>query len=356
MPGQCAVLFRKPVVFRGLLAVAMLGCAICTTSAQADAQPPKPPPYELSDTDRKLAVRLGREAVALYNEQRFEDAFDRFADAETLVHSPVFVLYMARIERHRGRWRLALAHFDTVLSEDVSGDAPEAWRRAHQEARLERERLSKAVPTLVIRVRQAPPEEVSVWIDGAMVHDWQVPAPIDPGAHQVVAQWKRRVARSRVTVTAGQKSVPVQLAFESTSLRGVRAVIGTELPKPSRASPPAAQLADAPPGAQRIAGYSLLGLGGLATLATAGVGIGALITVSNLADDCLDEICPTAVEGDVILLDDLNRAALGLGVASALMLVTGWIVTASAKAETTGKDVTLTWGIQGLGVGGTITW
>ena len=57
---------------------------------------------EPTDAERARALELGKSAIEVYNEGRWVDAYDRFAKADKLVHSPVFVLYMARCRRQLG--------------------------------------------------------------------------------------------------------------------------------------------------------------------------------------------------------------------------------------------------------------
>jgi hypothetical protein len=318
-----------------LMLMSLLGAALSTSTGRVRAADPPPAPTG-QESNRELALRLAREGVAFYNEQRLEDAFDRFANAEGLVHSPVFVLYMARIERKRGKWLTALRRFDAVVSESLPKGSPAAWQQAKAEAGLERQRLAEAMPTLEIQVGEAPAEEVSIWIDGLLLNGWREGAvSVNPGKHQVVGQLGDVTARARVEVDEGQKAVPVQLRFPAVTPAGP-AVVGRLNEPAGETTTPAVgpgETADAGPGAQRIAGYVLLATGGAGVLATLGVGIGAFIKNSELSDQCLDDRCPRALEEDVNQLDELTRAVAGLSIASAAMLITGWIVTGTAPTS-----------------------
>ena len=63
------------------------GVAPLEASAQPDAG------------DGKRAVELGKEAKAAYEQGRWSEALEKFKQADAIVHSPVFTLYVARTER-----------------------------------------------------------------------------------------------------------------------------------------------------------------------------------------------------------------------------------------------------------------
>ncbi len=306
----------------------LVGVLALAQTAAADEPEATAPAATPSDEQRELALRLGREGVALYNEQRFEDALDRFTNAEAIVHSPVFVVYMARIARKRGQWRKARALFDTVLAESFPIGTPEPWLRVRDEAALERERLVAVLPTVRVDVADAEPSEVSLWIDGEMITGWTGgPIEVDPGKHQIAAQHLDRAARRRFAVKAGDKDVRVRLAFEAPATDPSVHSVGPRANPPPPDPPVGGVLSD-----QAVAGYTFLGLGGAAALAALGVGVGIAVHYGGMSDACYEGRCPTALTPEVDTLDDLNRACLGLGIASATLLITSWIVLATAPA------------------------
>ena len=273
---------------------------------------------------RERALQLGNEGLELYNEENYDVALERFSDAESLVHSPVFVLYMARIEHRRGHWVRAIAHYNRVLGEPLSADAPDTWRRAREEATVEHQRLVEDVPTLRI-VIQAPPETVSVWIDGKSVQRWQEPIRVDPGKHQVAAQYLQRSETKRVEVQSGD-DVEVKLEFDAAP---------APVPQPPRqtarmVSPPDEETRDPGPSDQKIAGYALLAIGGAAALSFGGVSIALAVQDRAIASQCLERVCPDELEDDIFKHDQLAKASIGLAIGFAVTLVTGGIVTGTA--------------------------
>ena len=312
--------------------------------------------FAQTDAERELAVQLGREGVALYNDQRFEDAFDRFANAEELVHSPVFLIYMARCDHKRGNWVAALDRYDALVIEKFRDDAPKEWMRAREEAELERARLAQQIPTVSIAVGDVPHDRVSVWIDGVFNRSWHAgEVTVDPGPHQIIGQHGAQTARKRINAAPGQKAIPVALGLvaqhdvSSVLARpapSMGALFQSPSPKPER---PKAEAT----GGQRIAGYFMLSLGGVLAATTLGVGIAALAHDGSFSDQCLDGRCPKAVADDVELLDELQRATLGLGISSAVMFIAGGIVVGTApKGESPSKRVGLSVGPNGLWVRG----
>lgn len=300
-----------------LLAAAVVAGTLAFGAGAAQAQEP-------SDTQRELALEMGRKGIELYNAQRFEDAFDKFQNAESLVHSPVFVLYMARIERRRGRWVAALGRYDTILREPPPEDAPEAWARARKEAELERTQLAEVTPELAIDVGPAPPQQVSLWIDGQLVPGWQSrPLLVDPGNHVVAGQWGAHSAHAQVQAVARNKQVATRLAFPVPPPPPTPApIVPKRPPTPERA-----------PSTQETTGWVLVGIGGAAGLATLGVGIAALVHHGNFSELCFDDRCPRALEDDVALHNRLSQATLGLGLSSAILLAAGVIVDLTAPED-----------------------
>lgn len=83
---------------------------------------------------RDLALEKAKEGLALYRAERWQDAWDRFREAEELYHAPSVVLYLARCQRKLGRLAEARALFEQLLAEPLSKDAPPPFIDAHRAA------------------------------------------------------------------------------------------------------------------------------------------------------------------------------------------------------------------------------
>jgi hypothetical protein len=109
---------------------------LLSTPAHAQSQAP-------STLSRNAdAVAEGRAALEAYEQGHWEIAYRRFAQAEALAHSPVFVLHMARAKRRLGAGLEAQELYDRVLQDTLSASAPESWRLAQESARAERAGLA----------------------------------------------------------------------------------------------------------------------------------------------------------------------------------------------------------------------
>jgi len=148
-----------------------------------------------NESANAVAVARGNEAVALYEAGRFADALTRFREADTLYHSPVFVLYEARCLRGEGDVTEARAAYRRLLDEAVAPDAPPVWKQAQADARaelaaleaeLDRERAAAVATPLVPAASSTapPPPEATP------------PAPIDGGGHTPVEGEQRQKSGS----------------------------------------------------------------------------------------------------------------------------------------------------------------
>src|SRR3954453_35629 len=83
-----------------------------------------------SDDDRAGARVAATEGVKALNEKRFAEAADLFSRAESLVHSPVHLLYLARAQEKLGRLVQARENYTKITREKYAPDAPDAFRQA----------------------------------------------------------------------------------------------------------------------------------------------------------------------------------------------------------------------------------
>lgn len=88
-----------------------------------------------------LARRQGHLGLAAYAEGRWQEALRHFTEAERWMHSPVFVLYMARCQQELGAVELARELYRKAAEEPLSDDAPDVWRDAQASAQAALEAL-----------------------------------------------------------------------------------------------------------------------------------------------------------------------------------------------------------------------
>lgn len=164
------------------LAAPALACALLLGAPAALAQPKAP---DAQATARSRA----EEGLALFKDGRWDDAFVAFAEADRLFHAPTLVSYMGTCRRNQGRLMEAKALYEKVLAEPVPPNAPEAFKKAMDTARLEIEKLRGRIPYLKVRVTGPGAEQAKVSIDGAAAAGAELLAgkALDPGEHQITA-------------------------------------------------------------------------------------------------------------------------------------------------------------------------
>jgi hypothetical protein len=198
------------------------------------------PAWAQTDDDRAGARVAATEGVKASNEKRWADAADLFTRAESLVHSPVHLLYLARAQEKLGRLVKARENYNRVIRERIGADSPEAFRQAQASAQQEVGPLEArlAAVTLKIEGEKAP---VTVTMDGEKVPPALIglPLPVDPGSHTFVA------------VGANLKSDPVAVTVAEGGKSAVTLIVK---PAPGAVDPFAAPVpAATPPAAPTVA-------------------------------------------------------------------------------------------------------
>jgi len=149
------------------------------------------------------ARELGRRGLTAFERGDFEAALEHFQRAEGLAHSPVFQLYAARCLLALERPDEAQSLLRAITAESLDERAPEAWRRAQAEARLELVRLEvPAAPTTEPAGTATP---VGVAADGQVeqVASGTPPLPSDhPEPRSARNFWQRAAPTERGAWTA----------------------------------------------------------------------------------------------------------------------------------------------------------
>ncbi|HEX9621815.1 MAG TPA: tetratricopeptide repeat protein, partial [Polyangiaceae bacterium] len=77
------------------------------------------------------------EGAKAFQEGRWQDAVDLFTRAESLVHAPPHLLFLARAQVKLGRLVAARELYNKILREPLAGDAPPAFLTAREAAEAE---------------------------------------------------------------------------------------------------------------------------------------------------------------------------------------------------------------------------
>jgi len=251
---------------RWLIASALLGLGVLVTPGLASAQ---------TDEQRAGARTLATEGAQAFNEGRYKDAVDLFSKAESLVHAPPHLLFMARAHNKLGQFVRAREAYMKIIKEQLPPNAPQAFRDAQAAAEEERKQVEPHIGRLTIKVEGAETaKDLNVAIDGQPVPTvlLGVPQPTDPGNHTVTA------------VATGFKAAPASVSLKDAGQASVtiRLEVDTSVPPPTPAAPvtappaAAATVSMAPAGAPPSDAPASGSNNGLRIGSYVGFGVGAL--------------------------------------------------------------------------------
>lgn len=324
------------------LVIAVVASALATPGfAQAPPTTALPP---AADDAGSRAVALGREGIQLYEAGRWAEAEAKLVEAEAVLHSPVFVLYVARCQRNAGRMLDARESYRRVVGEQLAPSAPPAWRQALVDARAELTVLEQAVPSLIVRVPDGT-SAAQVAVDGRPVLLGST-TEVDPGRHTItVVDGERRVTTA-VTVASGERARVVDVPLSA--------------PPATAPSSPAGEGPAAGPGPRRegswVPGAIVLGVG------VVGLGVGAATGVVALGDSAeVDEACPggTCPPGVAAGTHDAQlEDARTMADVSTVSFIAGGVLSAAGIVLLVvrpfgGEDVDVRAGSRGVSVHGT---
>lgn len=133
---------------RSLLLGLLLSSAPLTARAQSRPE----------DLDRNAAaVASGRRGLEAFRSGEWTSAYALFHEAETLAHSPVFLLYMARARARHGAFAEALDLYALVKREPLAEHTPDSWRSAVEQAQRESAELRARLARREARDSAPPP-------------------------------------------------------------------------------------------------------------------------------------------------------------------------------------------------------
>jgi hypothetical protein len=246
-----------------------------------------PAAWAQTEDDRAGARVAATEGVKAIDEKRWADAADLFSRAESLVHSPVHLLYLARAQRQLGKLVKARENYNRVIREHFTSDAPEAFRQAQTSAQQEVSGLDSRLAAVTVKL-DGVKGAVTVTMDGEKVPSALVglPLPVDPGSHTFLALGKdlKSDPVSINVIEGGKDAITLIVKSAPGTLAPDAAPVGSE---PVAAAPAAAAApAPGPPATtdrgtsgasngMKIGGYIALGVG------VVGVGVGTVFLLQS---------------------------------------------------------------------------
>ncbi len=261
----------------------------------------------MAQAEREQARKLGEAGLEAFSAEKWQEAHDRFQEADRLFHAPTLVLYMARCQSKLGRPVEAKALYERLLAEPIPAGASKAFVEAHETAKSELLSAAAQVATLQVVLTNADGASPQVLIDGAPVPAEQLAArPMNPGEHSIEV------------VVAGAEPIVQSVTLEAGGSKTVEIALPARRPL---ATPPTASEAEHEEG-------SLLPAVAAFAVGAAGFGVGAVTGIMTLsrADDlkaqCADNRCPSRLEAEADRID-------ALGVVSTIGFIVGGTATAA---------------------------
>ncbi len=296
----------------------------------------------VSDADRATARSLLDEGHAAFDKKDYVTARDRFARADSIVHAPSVLLWLARSDIALGKWVAAQETLARIGREGVTPGAPPAFGRAVADAAKELEALRPRVPAVVVQVDGAAGARVTV--DGA-----EIPAaaigvrrPADPGEHLIRVEAPGFEAVERRVILAEGKVETVVIEPKVRKAEPAPAPLPLPPPLPPApagrepAAPPPAPPEPPPSSTQRTLGIVAVSLGGAGLVAGGVTGGLALEKHGFLSTHCPKGTCDGQVkQGDLDAFHTLGAASTAGLVAGGALAAGGLVLLATAPRSGT---------------------
>src|SRR4051812_42023231 len=142
-----------------------------------------------SDEERAAARQAAMEGIKALREQHYSTAVDLLTRAESVIHAPTHLLYLARAQVGLGQLVRARENYLKIVKENIDASKPKAFHDAKQDAEKELAALEPRIPVITAVVEGAPGKAVTVTLDGTKMSAALIglPRPVDPGEHKLLA-------------------------------------------------------------------------------------------------------------------------------------------------------------------------
>ena len=144
--------------------------------------------FAQSEEERAGARAAATEGAQAFRDQKWADAADLFTRAESLMHAPPHLLYLARAQVKLGQFVKAQENYNKIIRENLAGNAPKVFHDAQAEAAKEIKDAEAHIAYIKATVK-GEAKNLRVTMDGAPVPNalLGVQRPVDPGEHKFQA-------------------------------------------------------------------------------------------------------------------------------------------------------------------------
>lgn len=285
------------------------------------------PAFAQTDEDKSAARQMAIDGKKAYDEKKYAEAVDYFTRAESLVHSPAQLLYLARAQVGLGKLVKAKEAYLKIKKETLAPTAPKAFVDAQNEGTKELAALEPRIPSLKITVAGNEGKAVVVTMDDAVVPAALigVARPMDPGEHKVSAKADGLSFETPFTLKEGANDelvLTLKADGKGTAVVDPKPPVEEPKPPPVEDPKPPTDTAGGGSGGDglRIGSYAAFGVGAVGL----GLSLVFMLKANSKKKDadalCPNGVCPLSSQGDVSSLDDQSKSARG---ASGAMLVLG---------------------------------
>jgi len=273
-----------------------------------------------AQTEEEIA---GARSAATQGAKAFEagdytKAVDLFERAESLVHAPPHLLFMARAHEKLGHLVTARELYNKIIRENLAANAPQAFRDAQESARDEIQKIEPRLSRLTLSVTVPAGVAAVVTMDGKEVPSalLGVPRPVDPGPHDIEAKADGYYPAQQKVVLAegGSDSITLTLEPDPNAPTAAPEPAPNDAPLAAEPAPTAPAMPEdsgtAPGTSQggnlRVPAYVAFGVGAV------GLGAGIVFTLQSAgkrsdANDVFAECQSRGVDGQCKVEDPLSR-------------------------------------------------
>lgn len=191
-----------------------------------------------TDLERATARDAANSGRSAFEAGQYEKAIDSFSRAESLVHAPPHLLFLARSQAKLGHLIAAHETYLKITRETLKPNAPKAFSDAQNAAEQELPAIEARMPYVTVTLQGAPPEGVTVQMDSTSLSAAMIgiPVPADPGQHVFKATGSATGNPVTITIAEAAKQTVV-LKVHATAAAAPPVAPAAETPTPAANTP-----------------------------------------------------------------------------------------------------------------------